>query len=973
MRPLKHDGDRNQKLQGLLADVATVLPPARILTSLFDRHSHASDASFYWLLPSAVLIVESDHEVAEICRAANQHSVAITFRAAGTSLSGQAVTDSVLVKLGTVGWRHFEYEEIARIVTASVGLTGGQINMRLAKFQRKIGPDPASLDAAMLGGIVANKASGMCCGIERNAYHSMRRARIILADGTLLDTGDPESIVAFRAEKAGTLSRILALSERIRASDQLTALIKEKYSIKNTVGYSLNSLLDYEDPVDMLIHLMAGSEGTLGFISQISLLTFADEHLKAAKLLCFSSVRKAVDAAAILRKGTVSAVELLDSRSLLLLRETGHLPSSFGEINDQTSILLVDVRASSPAELSERRDVVDEAMAAVDLVWQTEFSTNPAAYAAFWKTRKELYPLVGARRPRGTTVIIEDVAVRMEHLGDLVVALEGLFERFGYHDGVIFGHVLDGNVHFVFSQSFSTPEAIDRYRAFMDEVVSLVCDRFRGSLKAEHGVGRNMTPFVEKEWGLHAYSIMRELKGILDPKGVLNPGVIISDDASSHLKNLKEVPVVDPRFDICVECGFCEPVCPSRQYTITPRQRIVALRAQSRLAAHHVPRSEQRRFARDLAYQVIDTCAGDSLCALRCPVSIDTGEIVRSLRSARRGKVGRALAKVIRSNYSTALATGAAILNLARQVQVRISPPGRSNVLRIANEFSAHRIPAWIPDAPKAKAYRPSISVVNPTARGSVVLFSSCANRIFGTAENGGPQSLTECLTLLYQRAGYRVETLDNAAGACCGMTFDSKGFPESAQEASNDLWDRLFGLSHDANLPVICDASPCAHFIRKCQPGNPAVWDVAESLLTHVLPNIEIYRQRERALVIAPCSSQSMGIEKAMIEIARACARKVIEPGEFACCGFAGDKGLFFPELNESALRCLDDLDLNGCSVGYSSSITCELGFKKATGMEFRSIAFLLEWASRPLDSWNDDDRRASMIPPGQFASELE
>jgi len=950
---LEHDSDHNQHLQGFLADVATALPSTRILTSLFDRHAHASDASFYWLLPSAVLIVEDEHEVSEVCRAANRHSIAITYRAAGTSLSGQGVTDSVLVKLGPVGWRRFEYDGVGRTVTASVGLTGGQINARLVKFQRKIGPDPASLEAAMLGGIVANKASGMCCGIERNAYHSMRNARIVLADGTLLDTGDPESVATFRTEKAGTLSRIVALSERIRASDQLSRLIRYKYSIKNTVGYSLNSLVDYDDPIDMLVHLMAGSEGTLGFISQVSLLTFPDEPLKAAKLLCFPSVRKAVDVATILRKWNVSALELLDSRSLLLLRETGHLPPSFGKIDDDMSILLVDVRASTPAELSERCDAIDDAMMVADLVWQTEFSSDPATYSAFWKTRKELYPLVGARRPQGTTVIIEDVAVRTEHLGDLVVALECLLERFGYHDGVIFGHVLDGNVHFVFSQSFSSPEATDRYRAFMDEVVSLVCDRFHGSLKAEHGVGRNMAPFVEKEWGPQAYSIMRELKGILDPNGVLNPGVILTDKSTSHLQNLKEVPVVDGSFDNCVECGFCEPVCPSRQHTITPRQRIVALRAQSRLAADRVPARERRAFDRDLKYQVIDTCAGDSLCALRCPVSIDTGEIVRSLRADRRGMVGRIFAKVIRSRYGAALATGAAILNLARRVQTAAFPRGRSELLRKLNSLSAHNLPAWIPDAPKAKAYRPATSVDGQAIRGSLVLFSSCANRIFGTAEDGGPQSLMECLALLYRRAGYRVETLGAAASSvCCGMTFDSKGFPESAHEAAGDLWARLSDLSQDGRRPVICDASPCTQFIRKSQPGNPAVWDVAESLLAHVLPHIEIHRQRERALIIAPCSSQSMGLENAILEIARACSREVIEPEEFACCGFAGDKGLFFPELNESALRSLADLNLSGCSVGYSSSITCELGFKKATGIEFRSIAFLLEWASRPSKS---------------------
>jgi len=381
-------------LKAFLADLAGKLPPNRILTSLFDRHSHASDASFYWLLPSAVLVVETEAEVQQVCQAASRYNTPITFRAAGTSLSGQAVTNSVLVKLGPNGWRHFEYEQSDQTVTASAGLTGGQINARLRQFRRKMGPDPASLDAAMLGGIIANKASGMCCGIERNAYHSMRHARIILADGTLLDTRDRESVASFRKSNTQLLAQILEQSERVRSSVSLVELIRSKYSIKNTVGYSLNALVDFDDPMEILIHLMAGSEGTLGFVSRVGLATFADEPLKTAKLICFASVREAVDAAAVLRNEEVSAVELLDSRSLLLLKDAGHLPPSFGWIDDSTSVLLIDVRASAPDDLGRRCRAINDALArAGHFVWQTDFSTNPATYAAYWKIRKELYPL----------------------------------------------------------------------------------------------------------------------------------------------------------------------------------------------------------------------------------------------------------------------------------------------------------------------------------------------------------------------------------------------------------------------------------------------------------------------------------------------------------------------------------------------------------------------------------------------------
>ena len=217
-----------------------------------------------------------------------------------------------------------------------------------------------------------------------------------------------------------------------------------------------------------------------------------------------------------------------------------------------------------------------EALAVESTLEPPRFSTDAGECERLWNIRKGVFPAVGGMRKPGTTVLIEDVAFPIERLAEATLDLEALMHEHGYPEGVIYGHALDGNLHFIFTQDFSDPAEIARYGGLMVAVVDLVVNKYDGSLKAEHGTGRNMAPFVEMEWGRAATAIMRELKALLDPEGLLNPGVVPNDDPTVHLKNLKPMPAADDIVDACIECGFCEPQCPSAALTFSPRQRIVA-------------------------------------------------------------------------------------------------------------------------------------------------------------------------------------------------------------------------------------------------------------------------------------------------------------------------------------------------------------------------------------------------------------
>lgn len=612
-----------------LRDAERLIPAERRFDDPTSTLAFGTDASFYRLIPKLVVRVESEDEVVGLIKLAQRERVPVTFRAAGTSLSGQAITDSVLIVLGD-SWGGKEIRGQGEQIRLQPGVIGAQANAWLAPFGRKIGPDPASINACKIGGIVANNASGMCCGTAQNTYHTLAGLRLVLADGTRLDSEDPASVAAFETSHAELLEALARLGRETRANTALAERIRHKYRLKNTTGLSLNALVDYDQPLDILQHLLVGSEGTLGFISAVTYDTVPDHPHKASALLVFPSVESCCRAVTVLKHQPVSAVELLDRRSLRSVQNMPGMPLWVKGLSDNACALLIESRAASQSLLHEQLQQVMASIADYPLEQQVDFSEDPAVYNQLWKIRKDTFPAVGAVRQTGTTVIIEDVTFPVEQLAEGVNRLIQLFDKHRYDEAIIFGHALEGNLHFVFTQGFNSAEEVARYQAFMDDVAQLVAVEFGGSLKAEHGTGRNMAPFVELEWGHDAYQLMWQLKRLLDPNGILNPDVVLSEDPDIHLKNLKPLPAADEIVDKCIECGFCEPVCPSKGLTLSPRQRIVMWRD---IKAKQRAGIDTRELMQTYQYQGIDTCAATGLCAQRCPVGINTGELVKKLRS----------------------------------------------------------------------------------------------------------------------------------------------------------------------------------------------------------------------------------------------------------------------------------------------------------------------------------------------------
>ena len=935
--------------QKLYIELRKQLPDSRLIRDPLRTLAYGTDASFYRLIPKLVVKVENRNEVVRLLELARRHETPVTFRAAGTSLSGQAISDSVLAVLAN-GWQAIEINQDASEIRLQPGVIGSLANSRLAPFQKKIGPDPASINAAKIGGIAANNASGMCCGTAQNSYQTLAGMQIVFADGAMLDTRDQSSRVAFSKSHAGMLTRIAELGESVKSNSELSNLIQHKYRLKNTTGYSLNSLLDFDDPIDIIQHLMIGSEGTLGFIADISYRTVPDYPHKATALILFPDIETACRAVAMLKESPVDAVELMDRAAIRSVEDKSGLPDYLQTLDKEVAALLVETRAADPAQLALRLQTISSAIADVKTVRPVAFTSDPEECDTLWNIRKGLFPAVGAVRVTGTTVIIEDIAFPVPELAHAVRDLQSQFREYDYHEALIFGHALEGNLHFVFTQDFSTAAEVERYSSLMDAVCDMVVNKYGGSLKAEHGTGRNMAPFVEMEWGKEAYELMHAIKQIFDPAGILNPGVLLNDNPRVHLENLKPLPAADSIVDKCIECGFCEAVCPSRDLTLTPRQRIVTWREVARLEASGEDAERLAAFRKDFQYQVLDTCAADGLCATRCPVTIDTGKLTKATRAAQHEKKGQRMADWLEHHFTGTSRLTKGGLALASGTQAMLGDSllgGLTNGLR---KLSGGRLPQWNACMPRPASSLKPLPVLADDAP-KVVYLASCVSRIMGPSRGDEEtDSLHAKMQNLLTKAGYQAIYPQGLNELCCGMPFESKGFPKQAASRMHGLEKALLAASNEGEYPILCDTSPCTLRLREQVDSQLKIYEPVGFIKEFLLPRLRIHRRAGTVALHLTCSSYKMGLEGALRELAEACAQKVVIPEGISCCGFAGDRGFTFPELNASALVSLRNSLPADCEAGYSNSRTCELGLSLHSGIHYRSIVYLVDRCSESI-----------------------
>lgn len=931
----------------------SILPPQRIKTRLIDLAAYAPDAGFYYLKPKAVVQPVSEEEIIALFKFSQQQGIPLTFRTGGTSLSGQAISDGILADLSQY-WNQLKIEDNGNQIRVRPGVIGAMANARLKPYRRKIGPDPASINSAMMGGILSNNASGMCCGVSRNSYHTTRYIRFILPNGKCYSTENKEDYRRFETECPEIHQRLRTLAGQIGADPALYELIRKKYRTKNTVGYSMNAFIDHEHPLDILAHLLIGAEGTLGFISEAVLDTLPDHPAKSTAMLYFHDIFEACRTIKPLTEAGAEAVELMDRASLRSIVHIKDIPDIIHTLPEGAAALLVEFQGETASEVQEKIDRFLAGASGFSLLSPPQFTEDPHQQALLWKVRKGLFPAVGAVRESGTSVILEDIAFPVEKLSDAVLDLQTLFARHGYDKAIIFGHAKDGNIHFVITQAFDTPEKTERYRVFLDDVVELVVKKYGGALKAEHGTGRNMAPFVEAEWGGEIYRIMRSLKQCIDPGNLLNPGVIINDDPHAHIRDLKEMPRVESEVDKCMECGFCEYKCPSRDLTLTPRQRIIIRRELAKLDKAG-DRKKHRLLLEQYRYDGLDTCAVDGLCATACPVDINTGALVKRLRKENHHKTAGRLAMAAARNFGLVEKGVKISLQLGHSINKVLG----KNAMRRLTQGIKYIIPAfprWTAQLHPAPALPAAAQDRNRAASdaSTVVYFPTCISRVMGISP-GREKSIAEVFVSAAGKAGIPLIIPEGIGGTCCGQPFSSKGFAPAFGHTANQTIAKLWEWSSQGRFPVVLDITSCTHTLQGCRPvlsvenqrrfDNLQIIDSIDFIVDHLLPRIPVRRKKERIVLHPVCSLQHMGLEQKFLSAASSLATEVHVPLTAGCCGMAGDRGFLVPELTSSATaQEAAEVKQQQYDGYYSSARTCEMAMSEAVEKNYESLIYLLD-----------------------------
>lgn len=973
---------QDEKTAAFYRAVADFLPPERLFTDALRTLAWGTDAGFYRQIPQIVVFPKNEEEAARILREADRADVAVTFRASGTSLSGQASTRSVLMALGQF-WEGCKIRSEGAEIAVQPGLLGGRLNQILAKYGRKFSPDPASINAARIGGIVGNNASGMNCGTHANSDKVLKSVRIVFADGTLLDVGDEASRVEFARKKPEFLRRLAEIQAGVRADAELTARIERKYRIKNVTGLNLRSLIAFDDPFETIAHLLVGSEGTLALLTEA---TFATEKIPACRadaMIFTETLGDACRAVQILKKTPVVSAELFDRKALRAVEGADSVPDFVPSLGADATAVLLETNAETPEALAARIAEIKGALDGFPLLFPIEFTDDPAVFGPWWAMRSGIFPSVGGMREPGTTALIEDVAFPLDVLPEATVELQRLIDKYGYRDGVIYGHALEGNFHFVLNQRFDSDAEVARYKGLMLEVVELVVERFDGSLKAEHGTGRNMAPFVEREWGAKAFAAMRAVKELFDPKNILNPGVIFNDDPNCFVGDFKPLPTTSPTVDKCIECGFCEPNCLTCGLTLSSRQRVVVRREISRLERDGSDPARLAELKREYEIPGIATCAGDGLCSTSCPMKINVGELTRELRAenAPPGGLHWKLGDLAARRLAEVKSGLRPVLRLARVGRAVLGKRGTTTVGR-----ALHRVgfPLWTPALPKPFKIKrrrlPNVEFVEPVGGGKmgknggvgkigeagdagkkaaskrrepsstankIVYFPSCINQTMGASGNERP--LVEATVGLLEKAGFSVVFPPGYENLCCGTIWESKGMPDVADRKTAELEEALFVASNGGEYPILCDQSPCLLRMKE-KMTRLRLFEPIELIETFLVERLDFTPIDEPIAIHATCSTRKMGLLPLLTRLAGRCSTDVLLPEEIGCCGFAGDKGFVMPEVNAFALRKLEpQLKRRAVVAGYSTSRTCEIGLTTNGGVPYSSIVYLVDRVTTP------------------------
>jgi len=629
----------------IAADLAGMIT-GDILSDKLSRAAFSTDASIYQIIPACVVAPRSSRDVAAVVKYASENQLPVAARGAGSGVAGEALCAGIVLDVTRYMNRILGVGEQGLTVECEPGVVLSDLNNYLAGFGRKIGPDPSTANRAVIGGCVANNATGAHSLQYGYIGDYVDSVEVVLADGSIVEFANDVEPAKVQDEKvAGVASRVLQLLSG--AGDVIAnALPRTK---RNRSGYMISGIC-HGQKLDMA-ELMAGSEGTLGIFTKITLRTVTLPAAKGLVQFEFDSMERMAQAVPVIVSSGASACELMDGR---LMDMAGQRLPAYADLlpTGCAAVLLVEHTADTAEQVAES---IERTAAAVGRLSRGNMSFFDAdRQKRLWRMRKDAVPLLdSARGHRRAVPFIEDVSVENTKLAEYIEGMEQIGRRFDIAMS-FYGHAGDGELHIRPYLDLGEAGDVEKMRRIANDVFTLAWS-LGGSISGEHADGLVRAAFVRRQYGDEFYNLLCGVKRIFDPKGVLNPGKIINDDADIMVKNITAQKHILPERTFgscgmffskdevelelkqCSGCGICRTteselrMCPVfralKDELDTSRAKVNILRfwATGQLEDEDLGSPEFRKF--------LDLCVNCKMCSVDCPAGVDVSKLMTAARA----------------------------------------------------------------------------------------------------------------------------------------------------------------------------------------------------------------------------------------------------------------------------------------------------------------------------------------------------
>lgn len=850
-------------------------------TSTLTRAMFSTDSSLYRVVPAAVAIPRTIPELERVIDAALRTKVAITSRGAGTSCAGNAVGSGLVINMVRHLNRIIQIDPDAKTATVEPGVIQDDLQRAAAKYGLRYGPDPSTSTRCTIGGIIGNNACGPRALGYGRAADNIVSLKIITGDGTRLTLGAGEDL------SKGPLPEL----KKLVGANLGTIRTEFGHFSRQVSGYSLEHLLP-ENKFD-LASFFAGTEGTLGIITEATVRLVADAPEKIMIALGYPSMPEAADAMPQVLPFKPTACEGLDRRIVDVVARQ-HGAAAVPKLPAGDGWLMLELVGDDADELYTRA----EGLVAASGALEAEIVTDQTRASALWKIRADGAGLAGVSLDEPAYPGWEDAAVPPAKLGDYLRSFDELLREYEMQ-GLPYGHFGEGCVHCRIDFPLDSPGGVAKYRAFINDAAELVAS-FGGSISGEHGDGRARSEFLPKMYSEAALNLFGQVKQLFDPENLLNPGVLVDPkpiDADVRYEQIinsplrKKFPEFSREVHQCTGVGKClasgraagQVMCPSYQATneekdsTRGRARVLQEMMNGQLVSEGWKSPE--------VAEALEYCLACKGCRRDCPTGIDMAAYrSRVFYEKLKGKLRP------RSHYAMGLLPMwgrlvTAVPGLSHVANFFMQTPGFAHVVRFIASVDQRR------PMPKFRhGGRQSRTTETPSVTGKPVLIWVDS---FTDAFEG--EALPALVKILVD-AGYAPQILQETA--CCGLTWITTGQLDGARKQLTNALEVLYPYA-DSGIPIVGMEPSCMavwHSDAEELLDDPRVQVVKEHV--HTLAELLVDSEYEapdlsgHTVVVQPHCHQSsvLGFESDQ-KILESTGAKIITLG--GCCGLAGNFGV--------------------------------------------------------------------------------